>query len=315
MPQRGSGWLGWHWLTAPQLATLFPAERAWLRTALGMSTDSTLPWLVLCAGYGSAALLLWAWRTWGKSLVALWRPRVGGLTLGRVPLPAACEPLHFLVSGRTGSGKTQAIAELLRGIRARGDRAIIADPGGGMLARFYEPGDVLLNLLNPFDQRGALWSPFAEITTSYDYMTLARAAIPDGHGESRAWHGFAQQLLANALRTLAMDGRGTVADLLRVLAASPQELAVLLAGTPAAVITEKENERMYANTRTTVSRFLDVWAALVPPSVDEAPFSIRAWVRHAPQATGWLFLTYQDDQMAQLRHLIVTGSIRRFCRP
>jgi hypothetical protein len=300
----GLGWLGWRWLTDPHLATVFPAVRSGLCAALGIPSDPTLPALLLCAGYGSAALALAAWWGWGEPLMARWRRNRGGLTLGGLPLPASCEPLHFLISGRTGSGKTQAIAELLRGIRARRDRAIIADPGGGLLARFYQPGDVLLN---PFDRRGVVWSPFAEITAPYDYMTIARAAIPDGQGESQAWHGFAQQLLANALRTLAMDGRGTVADLLRVLAASPQELGVLLAGTPAAVITEKENERMYANTRTTVSRFLDVWAALVPPSEGQTPFSIRAWVRGttAP-ATGWLFLTYQDDQVAQLRHLIAT---------
>ena len=40
--------------------------------------------------------------------------------------------------GTTGTGKSTAIRELLEGALARGDRAVIADPDGGYLARFYD---------------------------------------------------------------------------------------------------------------------------------------------------------------------------------
>jgi len=44
--------------------------------------------------------------------------------------------------------------EILTNALARGDRAVIADPDGGYLERFYDPvrGDVILN---PFDERSA----------------------------------------------------------------------------------------------------------------------------------------------------------------
>ena len=48
----------------------------------------------------------------------------------------------------------------------RGDRAVIADPDGGYLQRFYDPasrGDVILN---PFDQRSVKWNLFAEIRSA-----------------------------------------------------------------------------------------------------------------------------------------------------
>lgn len=46
-------------------------------------------------------------------------------------VPPADETKHFKVLGTTGTGKSTAIRELLRGALARGDRAVIADPDGG----------------------------------------------------------------------------------------------------------------------------------------------------------------------------------------
>lgn len=58
-------------------------------------------------------------------------PEASTLTIGGVPLAREQEPLHLLLAGSTGTGKTTAVAELLDGITARGDRAIVVDPNGG----------------------------------------------------------------------------------------------------------------------------------------------------------------------------------------
>ena len=73
------------------------------------------------------------------------------LTLAGIPIPPLDETKHFKMVGTTGTGKSTAIRELLDGALARGDRAVIADPDGGYLNRFYDParGDVILN---PFDR-------------------------------------------------------------------------------------------------------------------------------------------------------------------
>ena len=49
----------------------------------------------------------------------------------------------------------------MAGALARGDRAVIADPDGSYLKRFYDAsrGDAILN---PFDERAARWDLFAE---------------------------------------------------------------------------------------------------------------------------------------------------------
>ena len=59
-------------------------------------------------------------------------PRDGGLTLAGKPVPLLDETKHFKMMGTTGTGKSTAIRELLRGALARGDRAVIADPDGGV---------------------------------------------------------------------------------------------------------------------------------------------------------------------------------------
>jgi hypothetical protein len=82
------------------------------------------------------------------------RQSVGGseLSLAGVRVAELDETKHFKFIGTTGTGKSTAIAQLLERALARGDRAIIADPDGGYLRRFYDEGrgDIILN---PFDQR------------------------------------------------------------------------------------------------------------------------------------------------------------------
>ena len=107
------------------------------------------------------------------------------LTLAGIAIPPTDETKHFKMIGTTGTGKSTAIRELLEGALARGDRAVIADPDGGYLARFYDAsrGDVILN---PFDPRAHTWHIYGELTAAHDVEQLARALIPDHDGRTRA---------------------------------------------------------------------------------------------------------------------------------
>lgn len=217
---------------------------------------------------------------------------------GGVPVPPKAEPTHFLIEGTTGSGKTQAINEVLRRVAKRRQAAIIADPGGGYLSRFHKAGDFVLN---PFDARTENWSPFAEIQADYDCQRIAKAAIPDGGGDGQEWRFYAQSLLAQSLLSMHRAGETSIKKLLYyVNAASQQELADMLAGTPAAILTQKGNEKMLSNTRAITSLFLAGWDYLD----DQGSFSVRRWVRESDHSAAWLYLTYRDDQMALVRNLV-----------
>lgn len=220
------------------------------------------------------------------------------IELGGVPVPPKAEPQHFLISGKTGAGKTQAINEILRKVRSRGQAAIIADPAGGYLARFGQPGEFILN---PFDARTEHWSPFAEIEADYDCQRIAKAAIPDAIGDSQEWHFYAQSLLGESMKAMHHAGDNSIKKLLHyVNSADTKELGDLLAGTPAAILAQKGNEKMLSNTRAIASLYLSTWNYLQ----DNGNFSIRRWVRESDQRHAWLYLTYRDDQMAMLRNLV-----------
>jgi type IV secretory pathway TraG/TraD family ATPase VirD4 len=221
---------------------------------------------------------------------------------GGVSIPVADECQHFLIAGKTGSGKSQAISALLRTVAARRQAALIADPGGAYLSRF---GDDDSLILNPFDDRDAGWSPFAEIEWAYDCQRLAKATIPDVEGEAQQWHFYAQTLFAEVLRALWEQGRHSIAELLRlVMSAETEELGRTLAGTAAAILTARGNERMLANTRVICSTYLNAWRYLS----EGGSFSVREWTRQTARQehTRWLYLVYRDDQMAMLRLLVTT---------
>jgi len=221
------------------------------------------------------------------------------LAIGEARIDPGNECQHFLISGRTGAGKSQAIYGLLATIAERRQPAFIADPGGGYLARF---GSLDAVILNPFDQRDAGWSPFLEIHNDYDCERIAKATVPDADGDARQWHFYAQSLLAECLRVLWRRNNYSVKELLRmVTSADRAELAAALAGTPAQPITQAGAERMLGSTRSIIATHMAGWRYLP----DQGSFSIREWIRQCAAGQGkWLFAVYRDDQMALLRLLI-----------
>src|SRR3569833_758464 len=116
-----------------------------------------------------------------RNLSRTWRTH-----LGRLPIPPVDETKHFKINGTTSAGKSTTIRELLTGALGRGDGAVIADPDGDYLARFYDParGDLILN---PFDERSARWDLFAGIPVPQAADQLARSMIPDYDGKAPTW--------------------------------------------------------------------------------------------------------------------------------
>lgn len=227
----------------------------------------------------------------------LTNPRV--IRLGDAVVPPEFEAQHLMFSGTTGSGKTQAINRVMKAIRNRKKRALIADAGGGFLSRFYAPGDLILN---PLDQRSVDWSPFAEIRSEYDFARIAKATVPDAYGEAAQWHHYAQTLLGETMLAMYKRGERSIKQLMHYLTVSDaKELGELLAGTPAGILCAKGNDKMLSNTRGIISTFLVVWRYLP----DNGQFSVREWIRNE-SASAWLFVTFRDDQLGMLRTLIAT---------
>jgi len=261
--------------------------------------------------FAAASALLALART--ARLGAMFRKLVrrGRIRLGGVPIPRDLETNHFLLGGSTGTGKTELALSMALTLSERGERAVFIDYGANFLIRIVRTGDFILN---PFDRRSVCWVPWLELRSESDYMMMARAIVPDGFGESRSWHGLAQQLVGAALRACVENGRNTIREFLALLISSPDELAVFAAGTPAAVMTQKGNEKMFANTRNVLMEYLEPWRFLREPGPAERGFSIRALIEGQYDRKGkygqifrpWLFMTFRDDQRAAMQYLSAT---------
>src|SRR5579859_281709 len=188
------------------------------------------------------------------------------------------ETKHFKLIGTTGTGKSTAIAGLMEGALRRGDRAVIADPDAGYLARFYRRrrGDVLLN---PFEPESVKWDPFAELGEPWDVDQLASGLIPTSEDASgREWRGYARTFVTAVTRRCHEIGERDPGELWRLLTvASSNELRPIVAGTPAQPFLEPENARMFGSIRSVTASAVAAFEHLAAQR--GRPFSVRTWVR------------------------------------
>ncbi|MGA2398177.1 MAG: type IV secretion system DNA-binding domain-containing protein [Steroidobacteraceae bacterium] len=210
------------------------------------------------------------------------------------------ETKHFKLIGTTGTGKSTAIREILSAALARGDRAVIADPDGGYLRRFFN-ADRCDTILNPFDERSVKWDLFSEIRTPYDVEQLARSLIPDHEGSDRSWRGYARTFLSAVTRRAHEAGVTDTAELYRLMmVADRTELRALVEGTPAQPFLEEHNSRMFDSIRSVTSAAIGPLEYIAQQKGTK--FSIRSWV--AEDRRGVLFMPYSAGQIAALRSTI-----------
>lgn len=222
------------------------------------------------------------------------------ITLAGIEVPQGDETKHFKLIGTTGTGKSTAIQEILSAALERGDRAVIADPDGGYMRRFYsaDRGDVVLN---PFDSRSLKWDLFGEIKSPYDVEQLARSLIPDNDGQDKSWRSYARTFFTAVTRQAHEAGIKDAAELYRLLVvAKSDELRVLVDGTPAQPFLDEHNSRMFDSIRSVTSSAV---GSLEYIGRQQAPdFSVRAWVDD--KKPGVLFMPYKAGQIAALSSTI-----------
>lgn len=221
------------------------------------------------------------------------------IRLGGVPVPKKAEPVHFLMLGGTGSGKSVAINQLLSAAYDDNDTIIIVDSGGDFASRYYDPKrDVILN---PFDARSVAWNPLAEMDSPYDAEALSKSIIPNGVGESKEWNGYAQTFLAACLTVLRQENKLDIADLIYLVQQAPvEELHLRLAGT--AAVSQLSSEKTFGSIRVIATNYLSAYSYLPSAASGAKPFSVKQFVSRGKG--GALFVTYRDDQLDSLQNLI-----------
>jgi Type IV secretion-system coupling protein DNA-binding domain len=211
-----------------------------------------------------------------------------------VQIPREDEPKHFLINGGTGAGKTLAMMQLLDQVVECGYSAVIHDPTGEYVERFYCPerGDIILN---PLDARSPSWNPSDEVEQDAEAIAIAYAFFPDVLGEPRFFRGGVRKILAQALRC-----RWTIDQLLEALC-DPRKIDELVAGTPFASLIRPSAAPQREGMLGELSDLADSLGILKRES--EAPFkwTARKW---AMSPAGLLFITSTGGTRDALRPLI-----------
>lgn len=255
------------------------------------------------------------------------RREASDLTLSKLPLMKHKETSHILITGTTGSGKTNAFHILLPQIRKRKNRAIILDITGDYVSRYYNEKTDLI--LNPLDTRTQCWSPWADCHLNSHYDVLAESFIPQAHNaKDPFWNNASRALLKTALKKFAQQGNKDVQKLTSfLLSASDTDFEDFFKDTEAATFAFKSNEKTTSSIRSVLSSQIESLRQLgsttkpkaypfLPYRQTKKGFSLRDWVMDswAPDVSGatpwmkhpesWLFITARPDQRQTLTPLI-----------
>lgn len=234
--------------------------------------------------------------------------RPSPLAIGTVPIPLRLETRHMAMIGTTGSGKTTALRQLLDGIEARGEAALVYDTSGEFIAHYYRPerGDVILN---PFDARCAYWSPFAEIAHPADADRIAHQLITEtGQHDSDVWLDTSRILVANMIRALWSEGNRSLPALLNALQdRTKDDLKLWLAGSSSARTFADDADRATGSVLFMLAKAANLIQFLRAEDSGGAPFAFRDFIHGLDNRTGprpWIFVPRKEDYFEASKPLL-----------
>ncbi|MDP5020447.1 MAG: type IV secretion system DNA-binding domain-containing protein, partial [Rickettsiaceae bacterium] len=158
--------------------------------------------------------------------------------IGKMPLVKDTETRHFLITGSTGSGKTNLMHQLLSQIEAKNQPAIIIDQTGEMIARYYnlKRGDIIFN---PFDDRSHAWDFFGDCSTSEELERFSKILFSFNRKRSRShsdpfWEQSAEYVFNACVEYLVKNDKANLGSLKRMaIDSNLKNLQKQLKGTPA----------------------------------------------------------------------------------
>ncbi|MCX7116924.1 MAG: type IV secretion system DNA-binding domain-containing protein [Legionellales bacterium] len=234
----------------------------------------------------------------GRKLRRLTKSCEAQISIARIPMPKKIEPLHVLINGATGTGKSVLLRELVFSALCRGDRMVIVDPNGDMLSKFGTDNDLILN---PYDGRTQGWSFFNEIRNDYDFHRYALSIVPRGRtDEAEEWASYGRLLLRETAKKLALIGNPSIQALFHwTTIEAPEKLREFLEGTLAESLFAGSSEatRALSSARFVLSDKLSEHL-----SMPAGEFSIRSWLEQ--KNTGNLYITWREDMSVALKPLI-----------
>ena len=224
----------------------------------------------------------------------------GGLSLrtrdkgGKIELPLRAEPKHIQIMGDTGAGKSTLIMQILQQIAEREESAIIYDPAGEFIQRFYDKkrGDVVLN---PLDARCPYWSPSSELRTPAEARTIAASLYqPNSKNKGEFFTETPQKVFAQLLlyRPSPRELAGWMAD--------EEEIDARVEGTAIKSMIAKGAVNQRSGVLGSLGLVADGLMLLPTKEDTKEEWSANEWSK---TRKGWIFLTGKESEQEALRPL------------
>lgn len=225
--------------------------------------------------------------------------KASSMKIGQIPLLKQRSKDHILVSGVTGSGKTNCLKQILMQVRKKGQRAVVVDTTGSFVTHFYRSGKDIL--LNPYDSRSKEWSPWCECKEEYHYEQLVNSLIPNTSYDN-FFPEAGRAVLYSALRKAEVLGETDIRHFVNaMLRKSISELYEDLKDTDAAVYVDPRGDKTTMSVRATISNTVRHFR---PLKSSDNPFSIRDWILSDSNEDQWLFITCTTEQRRSIKNLI-----------
>ena len=200
-----------------------------------------------------------------------------------------------IIAGGTGSGKSTLLRQMLSQIEDRKETAIVYDPAGEFIQRFYreDRGDVILN---PLDARSSYWSPAAELKNAAEAQTIAVSLYqPPDEKPSEFFIKTPQKIFAHLLKY-----RPSVQDLIAWMS-NPDEIDRRVEGTELAQFIGKDSPDQRNGVLGSLGLIADSFRLLpTKKQTQNREWSATAW---AEKREGWIFLTGTEAEQEALRPL------------
>ena len=213
--------------------------------------------------------------------------------LMRVPLRN--EAQHFQIIGDTGVGKTTLIMQMLQQIRQRGETAVVYDPAGEYVQRFYDPsrGD---HILNPLDKRGPYWGPAEEMLRNAEADAIAASLYqPTAATKDEFFHETPAQIFAHLLK------QGPTPQQLAAWMADAAEIESRVAGTEMEFYIGQKAGPQRAGVLSSLG--LVAKSLRLLPTREETEGKVWSATDWAAERKGWVFITSRPSERVALRPL------------
>ncbi len=230
------------------------------------------------------------------------------IMIATVGIPSWLECRHFALLGTTGAGKTTVMRQMLDRVEARGEPALVYDTSGEFITHYYRPerGDVILN---PFDERSAFWTPFAEMAHPADADRIARQLVSEtGERDDDVWLETSRILVANILRVLSAEGRTTLPDLLDALQRKgKEEMKIWLAETSSARTFADDADRATGSVLFMLAKTSSLLQFLWREPGPGGTFAFRDFIQGLDARRGpkpWLFVPRKENYFETMKPLL-----------